>query len=93
MSDDCRRLYPEIEPNHTGMLRVSDLHEIYWEESGKADGKPVVFLHGGPGGGTDPKHRRFFDPTRYRIILFDQRGCGRSRRWPPTRHSKGRARR
>src|SRR5690606_15436007 len=59
-------------------LRVSDLHEIYWEESGNPEGKPVVFLHGGPGGGTEPKHRRFFDPKRYRIVLLDQRGCGRS---------------
>ncbi len=60
------------------MLRVSDLHEIYWEESGNPDGKPVVFLHGGPGGGTEPKYRRFFDPEVYRIVMFDQRGCGRS---------------
>ena len=73
-----RRLYPDIEPNRSGKLRVSDLHEIYWEESGNPEGKPVVFLHGGPGGGTEPKHRRFFDPRRYRIVLFDQRGCGKS---------------
>ncbi|AKF09015.1 Proline iminopeptidase [Sandaracinus amylolyticus] len=53
-------------------------HRVYWEESGNPKGKPVVFLHGGPGGGTDPKQRRFFDPERYRIVLFDQRGCGRS---------------
>ncbi|MFM8479918.1 MAG: prolyl aminopeptidase [Gammaproteobacteria bacterium] len=74
-----RELYPAIEPNRSGWLRVSDLHEIYWEESGNADGKPVVFLHGGPGGGTDARMRRFFDPARYRIVLFDQRGCGKSR--------------
>jgi proline iminopeptidase len=54
------------------------LHTLYWEESGNPAGKPVVFLHGGPGGGTDPKQRRFFDPDRYRIVLFDQRGCGKS---------------
>ncbi|MBC8070684.1 MAG: prolyl aminopeptidase [Deltaproteobacteria bacterium] len=60
------------------MLGVSDLHSIYFEESGNPHGKPVVFLHGGPGGGTEPRHRRFFDPRRYRIVLFDQRGCGRS---------------
>jgi proline iminopeptidase len=60
-------------------MRVSKVHEIYWEESGNPRGKPVVFLHGGPGGGTTPKMRQFFDPARYRIVLFDQRGCGRSR--------------
>ncbi|EYF08470.1 prolyl aminopeptidase [Chondromyces apiculatus] len=73
-----RTLYPEIEPNRVGRLRVSDLHEIYYEESGNPKGKPVIFVHGGPGGGTEPKQRRFFDPRAYRIILFDQRGCGRS---------------
>jgi len=71
--------YPDIEPFASGFLRVSDLHEIYWEQSGNPEGKPVLFLHGGPGGGSDPKHRRFFDPATYRIILIDQRGCGRSR--------------
>ncbi|WP_437669980.1 prolyl aminopeptidase [Sorangium sp. So ce131] len=73
-----RTLYPEIEPYRAGRLRVSDLHEIYFEESGNPRGKPVVFVHGGPGGGTEPKQRRFFDPAAYRIVLFDQRGCGRS---------------
>ena len=73
-----RTFYPEIEPYRTGRLRVSDLHEIYWEESGNPQGKPVVFLHGGPGGGTEPKQRRFFDPSAYRIVLFDQRGAGKS---------------
>jgi proline iminopeptidase len=73
-----RTLYPELEPFHAGKLRVSSSHELYYEESGNPDGKPVVFLHGGPGGGTEPKHRRYFDPARYRIVLFDQRGCGRS---------------
>src|SRR5215813_11446217 len=71
-------LYPEIEPYRSGMLPVSDLHEIYFEESGNPRGKPVVFVHGGPGGGTDPRQRRFFDPAAYRIVLFDQRGAGRS---------------
>lgn len=74
-----RSLYPAISPFESGFLRVSPVHELYWEQSGRRDGKPVVFLHGGPGGGTDPKHRRFFDPELYRIVLFDQRGCGRSR--------------
>ena len=73
-----RTLYPAIAPYATGRLSVSPLHELYWEESGNPRGKPVVFLHGGPGGGTDPKMRRFFDPKRYRIVLFDQRGCGKS---------------
>jgi proline iminopeptidase len=72
-------LYPAIRPYRTGRLRVSPLHELYYEESGNPEGKPVVFLHGGPGGGTSPAMRRFFDPQRYRIVLFDQRGCGKSR--------------
>jgi proline iminopeptidase len=71
--------YPRLRPYHTGRLRVSPLHELYYEVSGNPDGKPAVFLHGGPGGATDPSMRRFFDPRRYRIVLFDQRGCGRSR--------------
>ncbi len=71
-------LYPEIEPHDVGRLQVSGLHSIHYEVSGNPEGKPVVFLHGGPGGGTDPKQRRFFDPSAYRIVLFDQRGCGRS---------------
>jgi proline iminopeptidase len=70
--------YPEIEPYETGMLDVGDGQSLYWETSGNPDGKPVVFLHGGPGGGTSPVHRRLFDPKRYRIVLVDQRGCGRS---------------
>jgi proline iminopeptidase len=74
-----RKLYPPVKPYHTGSLRVSELHEIYFEECGNPEGKPAVFLHGGPGGGTDPKMRRFFDPARYRIVLLDQRGCGKSR--------------
>jgi proline iminopeptidase len=71
-------LYPPLKPYRTGYLRVSKLHRIYFEESGNPRGKPVVFLHGGPGGGTEPKMRRFFNPQKYRIILFDQRGCGKS---------------
>ncbi|GLU88871.1 proline iminopeptidase [Agromyces sp. NBRC 114283] len=73
-----RELYPEIEPLETGMLDVGDGHHIYWEVSGNRAGKPVVFLHGGPGGATKPAHRRLFDPEKYRIVLFDQRGCGLS---------------
>ena len=72
-------LYPAIRPYRKDFLRVSDLHELYYEESGNAKGKPVVFLHGGPGAATNPSMRRFFDPKRYRIVLFDQRGCGLSR--------------
>ncbi len=74
-----RTLYPPIEPHLTGFLQVSDLHEIYYEESGNPGGIPAVFVHGGPGGGTIPDYRRYFDPEAYRIILFDQRGSGRSR--------------
>ena len=74
-----RTLYPDIAPYATGRLKVSAVHELYYEQSGNRKGKPVVFLHGGPGGGTDPKMRRFFDPKKYRIVLFDQRGCGKSR--------------
>jgi proline iminopeptidase len=71
--------YPPIKPYNSGFLRVSPLHEIYYEESGNPKGKPVVFLHGGPGGGTDAKMRQFFNPKRYRIVLFDQRGSGKSK--------------
>ncbi len=78
MSSPRRPLYPEIPTFREGRLRVDDLHELYFEESGNPQGKPVVFLHGGPGGGTEGKQRRFFDPARYRIVLFDQRGCGKS---------------
>ena len=78
MTESLRELYPTIEPYAHGMLDVGDGHCVYWETCGNPDGKPVVFLHGGPGGGCAPDHRRYFDPERYRIVLFDQRGCGRS---------------
>tara|TARA_B100000929_G_scaffold132117_1_gene104707 strand:- start:1158 stop:2102 length:945 start_codon:yes stop_codon:yes gene_type:complete len=71
-------LFPNIEPFNTFYLPVSDLHTIYIEESGNKNGKPVIFLHGGPGGGVDPKYRRYFNPDKWRIIMFDQRGCGKS---------------
>jgi proline iminopeptidase len=74
-----RTLYPDIQPYSSGHLAVGDGHEIYWELCGNPDGKPAVFLHGGPGAGCSPAHRRLFDPARYKILLFDQRGCGRSR--------------
>ncbi|GAA1482818.1 prolyl aminopeptidase [Gordonia sinesedis] len=74
-----RDFYPEIEPYDSGHLDVGDGQQIYWETSGNPDGKPVVFVHGGPGGGTSADQRRYFDPERYRIVLFDQRNCGRSR--------------
>jgi len=74
-----KELYPHLSPYRTGFLRVSKLHEVYFEESGNPQGVPAVFLHGGPGGGTEAKMRRFFDPRRYRIVLFDQRGSGKSR--------------
>ena len=78
MSDARRILYPEIEPYASGMLQVSSLHNVYFEQCGNPQGKPVVFLHGGPGAGCNARSRRFFDPARYRIVLFDQRGSGRS---------------
>ena len=73
-----RTLYPEIEPFDTGMLAVDDRHTLYYEQCGNPRGKPVVMLHGGPGGGCNAKMRRFHDPAKYRIVLFDQRGSGRS---------------
>lgn len=73
-----RTFYPEIEPYDHGMLDVGDGHRIYWELCGNPQGKPVAFLHGGPGAGCTPTQRRLFDPDKYRILLFDQRGCGRS---------------
>jgi proline iminopeptidase len=73
-----RDLFPELQPFETGHLQVSPRHRLYFEQCGNPDGKPVVILHGGPGGGCSPKMRRFHDPARYRIVLFDQRGAGRS---------------
>jgi len=75
---DRRTLYPDFEPYATGMLDVGDGHSLYWGLSGNPDGKPAVFLHGGPGGGSSPKHRRQFNPEKYKILVFDQRGCGKS---------------
>lgn len=78
MTTELRGFYPEIEPFDTGMLDVGDGHQIYWERFGTKGAKPAVFLHGGPGGATSPSHRRLFDPALYDVILFDQRGCGKS---------------
>jgi proline iminopeptidase len=72
------QFYPPVEPFRTHRLKVSALHEIYVEECGNPAGQPVVFVHGGPGGGVEPWHRQFFDPRRYRVVLIDQRGCGKS---------------
>jgi proline iminopeptidase len=71
-------LYPEIEPHGQGRLPLDEIHTMYWEESGNPAGIPVIFLHGGPGAGSTPAHRRFFDPAYYRIVIYDQRGAGRS---------------
>ena len=71
-------LYPEIDPYGTGRLKRDGLHSLYWEQSGNPEGTPVLFLHGGPGAGASPAHRRFFDPAHYRIVIYDQRGAGRS---------------
>lgn len=76
--DPLRTFYPAIEPNQTGFLSVEGGHTLYWEECGNPKGKPILFIHGGPGLGTLPYNRSFFDPEKYRIILFDQRGCGKS---------------
>jgi proline iminopeptidase len=73
-----KTLYPAIEPYDQGMLAVSPIHKIYYEQCGNPEGQPVVFLHGGPGGGLIPEYRRFFDPAAYRVVLFDQRGSGQS---------------
>jgi len=78
MADALRTLYPPIEPYETGVLDVGDGHVVYYQRSGTRGAKPAVFLHGGPGGGISPNHRRLFDPALYDVMLFDQRGCGRS---------------
>jgi proline iminopeptidase len=78
VKDPVTWMYPPVEPFRTGRLKVYEPHELYFEESGNPAGKPVVFLHGGPGGGSEPKQRRFFNPDKYRIVNFDQRGCGKS---------------
>lgn len=73
-----RALYPEITPYHTDTIKVSEIHTLYYEECGNPAGRPVVFLHGGPGGGIQPSYRQYFNPEKWRIILLDQRGCGQS---------------
>ena len=85
MTDTLRQLYPAIEPYASGLLDVGEGHWVYWERCGTPGGIPAVFLHGGPGGGCSPDHRRFFDPARYNALLFDQRGCGRAPRSPTCR--------
>ncbi len=77
--NERRELFPRLEPYARGMLDLDGGHRMYWEQSGNPDGRPVVFLHGGPGAGAGPIHRRFFDPYHYRIVVYDQRGAGRSR--------------
>ncbi|KAI8815717.1 Alpha/Beta hydrolase protein [Fimicolochytrium jonesii] len=77
-AEPLRELFPPIEPYDSGFLKVSDVHTIYWEVSGNPNGKAVVYLHGGPGGGTSPSDRRYFDPATYKIVVFDQRGAGKS---------------
>ena len=76
------RLYPPIEPFNEGFIETGDRHTLYYAECGKPDGAPALIVHGGPGGGCNPAMRRFHDPAHYRIILLDQRGCGRSRPKP-----------
>ena len=82
-----RTFYPEIEPFASGLLDVGDGHQIYWERVGTRGAKPAVFLHGGPGGGINPSQRRVFDPSRYDVLLFDQRGCGKSRPFAELEHN------
>ncbi len=79
MSMSQRPAYAPIEPHRSGMFPLDSLHTMYWEESGNPDGVPVLFLHGGPGSGSAPRQRQFFDPEHYRIVLFDQRGAGKSK--------------
>ena len=80
VTDTLRRnLYPELEAYASGWMQTDSIHEIYYEESGNPHGVPVIVLHGGPGGAVNPGMRRYFDPAKYRIVMFDQRGCGLSR--------------
>lgn len=87
MNNFIYNLYPELDILEKSSIKVDDLHEVYYEVCGNPEGKPVVFLHGGPGSGCNPAQRRFFDPAYYRIILIDQRGCGRSRPQGETRNN------
>jgi len=87
MSDPSPYLFPPVGTLRSGMLAVDALHTIYWEEVGNPEGIPVLFLHGGPGAGVSPQHRRFFDPRHYRVILFDQRGAGKSQPLGETRNN------
>ena len=79
MKQELRDLYPAADVNDSGMLQTNSVHQVYWESCGNPNGKPVVFVHGGPGGGTSPETRGFFNPEKYHIIQFDQRGCGKSK--------------
>ena len=87
MPESTSILFPEIQPYRSGFLEVDHGHRLYWEECGNPDGVPVLFLHGGPGAGLSPSHRRFFDPAYYRIVLFDQRGAGKSTPLGEFRHN------
>ena len=87
MADQRTSLFPEIEPYTSGYVSVGDGHSLYWEQCGNPEGVPVLFLHGGPGAGLSPSHRRFFDPAYYRIVLFDQRGAGQSTPLGEYRHN------
>src|SRR4051812_18793910 len=87
MNRQRRSLYPDFQPYETGTLDVGDGHRLYWELSGNPNGKPVVFLHGGPGGGSSPDHRRQFNPEKYKILVFDQRGCGKSTPYAELEHN------
>ncbi len=87
MTPPTETLFPPIEPYRSGRLAVDTLHSLYWEECGNPEGVPVLFLHGGPGAGLSPRHRQFFDPAYYRIVLFDQRGAGQSTPLGETRNN------
>jgi proline iminopeptidase len=87
MPEPLNHMFPPITPLRHGMMPVDDVHTIYWEEVGNPEGQPVIFLHGGPGAGLSPQHRRFFDPQHYRVILFDQRGAGKSTPLGETRNN------